>query len=108
MLLMDSAPTGIRTPRKARNARGVDTRERLLQAAIDLMWLHGYGSVTIDQLCERAGVLKGSFYHFFESKLELAAAAIQWHWEERRQQLDRIFSASVPALERLNNYFANL
>lgn len=96
-----------RTPKKARNARGVDTRERLLAAAVDLMWLHGYGSVTIDQLCERAGVLKGSFYHFFDSKLDLAAVAIAWNWEERRQQLDRIFSASVPPLERLINYFAD-
>jgi TetR/AcrR family transcriptional regulator, transcriptional repressor for nem operon len=96
-----------RTPKKARNARGEDTRERLLQAAVDLLWLHGYGSVTIDQLCERAGVQKGSFYHFFDSKLDLTAAAVRWNWDERRQQLDRIFSASVPAIERLTNYFAN-
>lgn len=102
-----ASPSTHRTPKRARNARGVDTRERLLQAAIDLMWLSGYGSVTIDQLCERAGVLKGSFYHFFESKLDLAAAAVQWNWEERRHQLDAIFSASVPALQRLIHYFEN-
>jgi len=105
---MSALPLKQRTSRKAaQNARGADTRERLLRAGIDLLWLHGYGSVTIDQFCERAGVLKGSFYHFFDSKLDLTAAAVRWHWEERRQELDRIFSASVPAIERLTNYFAN-
>jgi TetR/AcrR family transcriptional repressor of nem operon len=88
-------------------ARGADTRERLLKATVELMWLHGYGSVTIDQICENAGVLKGSFYRFFESKLDVASAALQWNWDARRQELDRIFSASVPPIDRLNAYFAN-
>src|SRR5947209_1463907 len=88
-------------------ARGADTRERLLKATVELMWLDGYGSVTIDQICEKAGVLKGSFYRFFESKLDVASAALRWNWDARRLELDRIFSASVPPLERLTGYFAN-
>jgi TetR/AcrR family transcriptional repressor of nem operon len=88
-------------------ARGTDTRERLLKATVDLMWLHGYGSVTIDQICDHAGVLKGSFYRFFESKLDVACAALQLNWNIRRQELDGIFSASVAPLERLTGYFAN-
>ena len=88
-------------------ARGADTRDRLLKATVDLMWLHGYGSVTIDQICEKADVLKGSFYRFFESKLDVACAALQLNWNLRRQELDSIFSASVPPIKRLANYFAN-
>ena len=88
-------------------ARGADTRDRLLKATVELMWLDGYGSVTIDQICEKASVLKGSFYRFFESKLDVASAALQWNWDARRLELDRIFSASVPPLERLMAYFAN-
>jgi len=55
--------------------RTSDTRERLLEAAIDLLWASSFGAVSVDQICEGAGVKKGSFYHFFESKIDLAIAA---------------------------------
>src|SRR5262249_17260185 len=82
-----------------------DARQRLLEAAIALIWEQSYGSVTVDAICEKAGVRKGSFYHFFKSKADLAAAALEAHWQSVRPELDRIFSATVPPLERLKNYF---
>lgn len=42
--------------------RTSDAKERLLAAALDLIWERSYGSVTIDAICEKAGVKKGSFY----------------------------------------------
>lgn len=83
-----------------------DARERLLQAAIDLIWTSSYGAVSVDAICERADVRKGSFYHFFASKDELVVAALDAHWVTRRPFLDEIFSASRPPLERLARYFA--
>ena len=83
-----------------------DARERLLQAAIDLIWTSSYGAVSVDAICERADVRKGSFYHFFASKDELVVAALDAHWASRRPFLDEIFSASRPPLERLARYFA--
>ena len=61
--------------------RTSDAKERLLDAALDLIWERSYGDVTIDAICEKAGVKKGSFYYFFDSKSELAAAALQSDWE---------------------------
>ena len=55
--------------------RTSDADERLMTAARDLMWEESYGSVTIDDICARAGVKKGSFYYFFDSKAALAVAA---------------------------------
>lgn len=83
-----------------------DARDRLLQAAIDLIWTSSYGAVSVDAICERADVRKGSFYHFFASKDELVVAALDAHWATRRPFLDEIFSASRPPLERLARYFA--
>jgi len=40
-----------------------DTKEKLLQVAIDLIWNQRYGAAGVDQICERAGVNKGSFYN---------------------------------------------
>ncbi|PYJ58790.1 MAG: TetR/AcrR family transcriptional regulator, partial [Verrucomicrobia bacterium] len=39
-----------------------DAKERLMGAVRELIWEGSYGSTTIDQICEKAGVKKGSFY----------------------------------------------
>jgi TetR/AcrR family transcriptional repressor of nem operon len=81
-----------------------DTRQRLLDTAIDLIWEQSYGAVSVDVICERAGARKGSFYHFFASKSDLTVAAVEEHWEKLRPDLDRIFSPQTPPLERLSRY----
>jgi len=80
------------------------TKEKLLQVAFDLIWDSSYGSVSVGDICDRAGVNKGSFYHFFESKADLAVAAYAEHWKEHRPEWDRIFSPQVPPLERIHNW----
>jgi TetR/AcrR family transcriptional repressor of nem operon len=81
-----------------------DAKERLMGAVLELIWTGSYGATTIDQICEKAGVKKGSFYYFFDSKATLAVAAIETDWGKRRVELDAIFSATVPPLERLRKY----
>ncbi len=81
--------------------RTSDARERLMEAVTELFWTLSYDSTTIDQICERAGVRKGSFYHFFESKADLAAAALDAEWERYRPKLDAIFSPTRPPLDRI-------
>lgn len=71
---------------------------------MELIWTGSYGSTTVDQICARARVQKGSFYHFFDSKAALAEAAIRVEWERYRAELDRTFSPTVPPLERLQRY----
>lgn len=88
--------------------RTSDAKERLLEAALDLIWERSYGVVTIDAICEKAGVKKGSFYYFFESKSELAIAALEADWAEcGKAKWDGMFSASVAPLERIRSFFQN-
>ncbi|PWT84959.1 MAG: TetR/AcrR family transcriptional regulator [Acidobacteria bacterium] len=81
-----------------------DTKTKLLQTALQLVWENSYGSVSVDDICTRAGVNKGSFYYAFKSKSELAVAAFEYHWNEKRPLLDEIFSSQIPPLTRLENY----
>lgn len=85
--------------------RTSDAKERLTDAAMELIWQNSYGATSVDAICERADVRKGSFYYFFKSKSELAAAALEADWQKRQVDMDRIFSATVPPLERLEHYF---
>jgi TetR/AcrR family transcriptional repressor of nem operon len=80
-------------------------KERLTDAAMDLIWENSYGATSVDAICERADVRKGSFYYFFKSKSELAAAALEADWKKRKMDMDSIFSPTVSPLERLERYF---
>jgi len=80
--------------------RTSNAKQRLIEAIGSLIWVGSYGSTSIDDICAKAGVKKGSFYYFFESKADLAIAAIDAEWQLRRIELDAIFSPVVPPLER--------
>ncbi|HEY8901256.1 MAG TPA: TetR/AcrR family transcriptional regulator [Chthoniobacterales bacterium] len=75
-------------------------KERLTDAALAMMWENSYGATSVDAICERANVKKGSFYYFFKSKAELAAAALEADWKRHQPDLDATFSPTVPPLER--------
>jgi TetR/AcrR family transcriptional repressor of nem operon len=81
-----------------------DARERLMKAVMELIWMGSYGTTTIDQICDKSGVKKGSFYYFFESKAELALKALEEEWKHHRAELDGIFSPTVAPLDRLRRY----
>lgn len=75
-----------------------------MKAVTELIWSGSYGSTTVDQICNQAGVQKGSFYHFFDSKSDLACDAILAGWETYKAEMDRIFSPTRPPLERLRSF----
>lgn len=54
-------------------------KDLLLEAAFQLIRSKGYTATRIDEICELAGVTKGTFFHYFETKEALAVAAAQ-HW----------------------------
>jgi TetR/AcrR family transcriptional repressor of nem operon len=80
-----------------------ESKRKLLEAAIDLIWKSSYGAVSVDDICEKAGVNKGSFYYAFKSKSDLAVAAYERYWENKRAKMDGIYSPQVPPLQRLDN-----
>lgn len=87
---------------------GCDTRQKLLHTAAELIWENSYGAVSVDDICARADVRKGSFYHFFPSKSDLAVAAYEEHWQRSQAGMDGVFSPQVPPLDRLERYLDGL
>jgi len=55
----------------------VTAKEKVIVAAQQLMTGRGYSATTVDEIVGTAGVAKGSFYHAFKSKEELAITALE-------------------------------
>lgn len=80
-----------------------DTREKIINAATTLLWEQSYQGSSVDVICARAEVKKGSFYHFFPSKTDLAVAAIESSWEQvRKEVFEPTFSGNEDGLVQLN------
>jgi len=79
-----------------------NTRRRILDSARDLIYSRSYLDVGVAAICERAGVKKGSFYHFFPSKQELTLAVIDEYIVEFKEQIfTQAFAPDLPPLDRL-------
>ena len=54
-------------------------KRKLLDAALRVIRVQGYAGSSVDDICREAGVTKGSFFHHFKGKDDLAVAATE-HW----------------------------
>lgn len=77
-----------------------DTKEKLIETATELIFRDSYGAVSVDEICSTAGVHKGSFYHYFPSKADLALEAIEDRVRELQTEYDSIFSSENPPVRR--------
>jgi TetR/AcrR family transcriptional repressor of nem operon len=77
-----------------------DTRQRLIEAAAQLVHSRGYNAVGVKEVCDAADANKGSFYHFFDSKEALMGAVLAGHREKLRAFRDALPSGAR-AIEQL-------
>jgi len=72
----------------------LDTREKLIGCATALFRKGGYGPTSVEEICAEAGVSKGAFFHYFDSKEELALAALeQWDLMAARMMAEAPFAS---------------
>jgi len=80
------------------------TRDRIVQAAMELFWRKGYGSTSIADILETAKVNSGSLYYFFKGKQELLVAVLEAYrdgidamllepsWGEVEDPVEKVFA----------------
>ena len=61
------------------------SREKILQSAVQLFLGEGYEATSVNDICKHAGVSKGSFYHYFETKQVLFLSLME-NWSSRVMQ----------------------
>ncbi|MES9843584.1 MAG: TetR/AcrR family transcriptional regulator [Candidatus Sedimenticola sp. 6PFRAG5] len=81
----------------------IDTRTRILATARELFHSRSYADVGIKEICDIAKVQKGSFYHFFPSKQDLAMAVIDDMADDWAHGfVAEAFDQNLPPIERLD------
>jgi AcrR family transcriptional regulator len=82
----------------------LSTRERLVQAAMQLFFEKGYGSTSVSDILKEAGANSGSLYHVFPTKQDLLLAVLEAYregivpmllkpaWEGVDDPIDRVFA----------------
>jgi TetR/AcrR family transcriptional repressor of nem operon len=80
-------------------------RDKILDAALALIRERGFAATTVDDLCARAKVTKGAFFHHFESKEQLGVATVE-HWSTVTGALfaRATYHTAPTALERVLAY----
>jgi AcrR family transcriptional regulator len=81
-----------------RQQRGEETRAQLIQAAAQAFAEQGYDATSVAEICQRAGVSKGAFYHHFESKQDLFLDLLDFWLQGLVGQLEiaRLGASSMP------------
>ncbi|MCI3239053.1 MULTISPECIES: TetR/AcrR family transcriptional regulator [Streptomyces] len=85
--------------------RTSDAKEKILAAARSLIEARGYSALGVAEICTAAGVPKGSFYHFFDSKESLALAVVDEHWAAQKRDWTRVLEGDAAPLDRLRQLF---
>jgi TetR/AcrR family transcriptional repressor of nem operon len=86
-----------------------ETKRRLLEAGLELMLQRGYSGLAVQDVLDQTDVPKGSFYHHFESKQDMALQAIDLYTAMGHELLDRCLATGhQPALEQLGAFFRQL
>ncbi len=87
----------------------IDTRAALLDAAWALFQIQGYDAVPVDAIVRRAGLSKGTFFHYFETKIDLLGAVCEHVSAPAWSALAaKVGDRSRPALSRLNLLLAGM
>jgi TetR/AcrR family transcriptional regulator, transcriptional repressor for nem operon len=83
-----------------------EIREKLLDEGVLLLMEQGYHGTGIQELVQKVGVPKGSFYNYFPSKEAFSAEVVRHYIEPFIRQLDaHLARKDITAAAALRNYF---
>lgn len=81
------------------------SRERILNAALDLISEKGYDKVSVSAIMKECGMSVGNFYHYFNAKEDLIAALERDSYEHANQEL--LLMRNLPIERQLRFYIMN-
>lgn len=82
-------------------------RRRILEVASELFITHGYRKASISDIARGAGIAKGTFYLYFETKIDVLLAAIAWEKLRSLAAFIDVFDGSLTPRERLRRWITS-
>jgi AcrR family transcriptional regulator len=79
-------------------------QDEVLQAAIEVFHRKGYAAASIQDVADSVGVLKGSLYHYIDSKEDLLARIFEGSDEQSFAMMGAIENRGLSAVERLEAF----
>jgi AcrR family transcriptional regulator len=76
-------------------------REMILQTAEVLFRKHGFRKISIEEICEQAGVSKMTFYKYFPNKIKLLETLIDMGFEGTLRLLEELNEMQIPFKEKI-------
>ena len=77
-------------------------QKQLLEKAKELFWKHGFKRVTVEEICELAGVSKMTFYRLYPNKMELAKAVFDNVIDQSITDFKELMCSPIPASEKMH------
>jgi len=82
----------------------ISTESKILDAGRELFWKHGFKRVSIDEICEKAGISKMTFYRYFPNKIELAKSVYDHVIKEGYEKFQIIMKDDSSPEEKMNRF----
>ncbi len=93
---------------QAARSRSSDTRQHILSTAQTIILGKGFAAVGLNEILKTAGVPKGSFYHYFDSKEHFGSALLENYFDQYMLLLDeKLRNDGASAVERILRFFGN-
>ncbi len=80
--------------------RSRNTKKRIVSAAWSLFYEQGYDHTTVEEIIEKSGTSKGSFYHYFEGK-DALLSSLSFLFDEKYEELRPQLTQQMSAMEKL-------
>ncbi len=77
-----------------------NTKGKIITAAWDLFYEQGYDDTTVEEIIEKSGTSKGSFYHYFEGK-DALLGSLSYIFDEEYERLDETFPDKTNSFDKL-------
>jgi len=82
----------------------LSAREQLIAAGLETLHRKGFNGSGVQDITDAAGVPKGSFYNYFESKEAFAVAVLDRYFQGGAERMAVLSDERIPPLERLGRY----
>ena len=88
--------------------KGERRKQELLQIAYRMFISRGYESTSVDEIIEEAGIAKGTFYYYYETKEQLLEEVIGMMIDRETEAAGQVLKAEIPIPQKIVGIISSL